>query len=78
LYAKDVFLGVRDDPNGLGSQLFAAFGSSSFDHRLTGACFHTHEKAMGAGTFGVAGLVGSFAHNPIPLLQTICLIEGMG
>lgn len=33
---------------------------------------------MGAGTFGVAGLVGSFAHNPIPLLQTICLIEGMG
>jgi hypothetical protein len=63
---------VCTDPSRSGSQLLAAFGSSSFDHSLTGAGFHAHKKAMGSGTFDVAGLEGSFAHSPIPLLQTIC------
>jgi hypothetical protein len=74
-FATDAVLEVYSDPSVSGRQPFTSFGSSSSDHGLSGTGFHTDKKAMGAGAFGVAGLKSSFAHDPIPLLQTICCGE---
>jgi len=48
--------------------LRAAFCPSSLDDRLAGAGFHPHQKSMGAGALGGAGLKRPFTHNPISFL----------
>ena len=65
---------MHNDPTGSGSQPLASLGSPSFDDRLSVAGLHADKESMGTGTFDVARLEGSFAHNTIPFMQIIFLI----
>jgi hypothetical protein len=46
--------------NSLNSQAFAALGSTCIDNSASSACFHAHQKAMGASASGFRGLVCAF------------------
>ena len=50
----------KPECNSLNRQAFAAFGSAGIDNCASSACFHTHQKAMGASASGFRGLVGTF------------------